>query len=269
MLDGERQQIEAHVLGLHGIEATQHERIGEENRVVAKSLRSHQHQTEHRPARIMPKKRDAEIGEADGARADPQAQPGQQFRRGGAAAHFAFHRDGDAFRFFGPPVQQQPTRTFRQISPEEKDAETEYRTQSECQSPADVGRKASGLQQQAGADRAQRGAHPETSIDAEIGATAIACGYQFLDRGIDRRVLAADSGTGQEAKKRECREIFGKGRSRRGEDINPERYEEKTLASEPVGEPTEQERAQHGAGEIGARRQSDLGIAELATMGWP
>jgi hypothetical protein len=71
----------------------------------------------------MPKKRDAEIDEADGARADPQAQPGQQLRRSNAAAHLAFNRNGNAFGFFGSPVQQQPARAFGQISPQEKDAE--------------------------------------------------------------------------------------------------------------------------------------------------
>src|SRR5260370_30355124 len=111
------------------------------------------------------------------------------------------------------------------------------------------------MQKGARADRAECGAYPEASVDAEVGATAVACRDQLLDRRIDRRVFAADAGAGHEAEQRECSEISGKRGCARGADVHPERYEEKALASKPVGEPTKQKGAQHGTGEVCARRK--------------
>ena len=112
-------------------------------------------------------------------------------------------------------------------------------------------------------DRAERRADPEAAVDREIRAAAIARGDQLLDGGVDRRVFAADARAGQEAKQREEREIGrSRGRGRRC-DVQPQRDEEQPLAAEQVGEPAEAQRAEHGAGEVRARREADLRLGEM------
>ncbi len=58
-------------------------------------------------------------------------------------------------------------------------------------------------------------------------------------------------------------DIPRRGGRRGGDEIDRQRDEEQLLAAEPVGEPAEEQRAQHGAGEIGAGGKPDIGIGEL------
>ena len=58
-------------------------------------------------------------------------------------------------------------------------------------------------------------------------------------------------------------DVPGGGGERGGDQIDAQRNEEQLLAAEPVGEPAEEHRAQHRAGEIGAGRQADIGVGEL------
>ena len=44
-------------------------------------------------------------------------------------------------------------------------------------------------------------------------------------------------------------------------EIDRERDEEELLAAEPVGQPAEEQRAEHRAGEIGAAGEADIGVA--------
>jgi hypothetical protein len=163
----------------------------------------------------------------------------QRLRCGDAAAHVVFHRSRDAFGFFGAPVQEQPSRTFRQIASHEENSEPEHRTRAECQAPAHVHGQASRLQQQARGNGAEHGAEPEASINPQVGAAAVACRDELLDRRIDRRIFAADAGAGNEAADRECSEIIAERGCAGAQDIHAERHEKKTLASEPISEPPE------------------------------
>ena len=108
-----------------------------------------------------------------------------------------------------------------------------------------------------------RRADPETAVDHEIGPAAIARRHQFLDGRIDRGVFAADAGAGEETKQRVARDIPGQRRRRRRGEIERKRDEEQFLAPDPVGQPAEAERAEHGAGEIGAVGEADIEIGEL------
>ena len=47
------------------------------------------------------------------------------------------------------------------------------------------------------------------------------------------------------------------------DEIDGERDEEELLAAEPIRQPAEEHRAQHGAGKVGAAGEPNLGIAEL------
>ena len=75
---------------------------------------------------------------------------------------------------------------------------------------------------------------------------------QFLDGRVDGRVLAADTGAGEEAEQAEAPEFQDKRRSGGGREVDGERDEEELLAPEPIGEPAEEDGAKHRAGEIGA-----------------
>ena len=119
------------------------------------------------------------------------------------------------------------------------------------------------------AERAERRADPERAVDHEVGPAAHARRDQLLDGGIDRRVFAADARAGDEAEEQEAPQIpRERGRGGR-QQVDGERDEEQLLAPEPVGEPAEEDRAQHRAGEIRAARKPDIGIAEAAAPGFP
>ena len=81
---------------------------------------------------------------------------------------------------------------------------------------------------------------------------------QFLDRRVDGRVLAADARTGKKAKEEEAPEVPREGGEGGCHQIDTERDVEQLLAAQPIGEMTEEQRTQHGAGEIGAAGQPDL-----------
>ena len=119
------------------------------------------------------------------------------------------------------------------------------------------------IEQHDGAERAERRADPEAAVDDEIGPAAHARGDQLLDGRVDRGVFAADARAGEEAEQREAPEIPRQRGRRGGDEIDRERDEEQLLAAEPVGQPAEEQRAQHRAGEIGAGGEADVGIAEL------
>ena len=126
-----------------------------------------------------------------------------------------------------------------------------------------IGREQLGIEQHDGGDRAHRRANPETAVDHEIGPAAIARRHQFLDRRIDRGIFAADAGAGQEAKQRITCHAPGQRRRRGRREIERQRDEEQFLAPDPVGQPAKAERAEHGAGEIGAVGKPDIEIRKL------
>ena len=119
------------------------------------------------------------------------------------------------------------------------------------------------IEQHQRAERPQGGADPETAVDDEIAPAAHARRDQLLDGGIDRGILAADAGAGEKTKQRKACDIPRGGGRRGGDQIDGQRHEEQSLAAEPVGEPTEEDGAKHGAGEIGAAGNADIGIAEM------
>src|SRR5262249_10355723 len=71
------------------------------------------------------------------------------------------------------------------------------------------------------------------------------------------------AGAGQEAEQHEAPYVPGEGRSDSGEEVDREGDEEELLAAEPVGQPAEEQRPQHSAGEIGAGGEADIRVAEL------
>jgi hypothetical protein len=91
--------------------------------------------------------------------------------------------------------------------------------------------------------RARRRPEPVGAVDDQIDTAAHAGGDQLVDGGVDRGVLAADAGAGEEAGDEE---VERGGRERRrdgGHEVEPERDREQLLAPVAVGELAEEERA--------------------------
>ena len=160
-------------------------------------------------------------------------------------------------------MRHQPARTFRQPQPHEEHDSREYRADQKRRAPAVFGIDHRRIEQHDRRDRAERRADPEPAVDHQVGPAAHPRRDQLLDGRIDRRVFAADAGAGDEAEQQKAPEIPRERRRGGRQQIDRQGDEEQFLAPEPVGKPAEEERAQHGAGEIRAARQADVRIAEL------
>ena len=157
-------------------------------------------------------------------------------------------------------MDHQPARAFRNPHPHHEHDEAEAGAGEIGEPPAEIRTDQRRIEQHDRAGGADRRADPEAAVDHEIGPAAIARRHQFLDRRIDRGVFAADPGTGQEAKQRITSDTPRQRRRGGRGEIDRERDEEQFLAPDPVGQPAETERAEHGAGEIGAVGKSDIEI---------
>src|SRR6516225_2979666 len=87
----------------------------------------------------------------------------------------------DRVRFLGTTVRHQPTRRFRQPEAHEKNDEPQPRTDQKSQAPAQVRWEHCGIEQHYRAGCANCRSNPKTSIDDEIGPTAVTRGHQLLD----------------------------------------------------------------------------------------
>src|SRR5690606_13362917 len=110
-----------------------------------------------------------------------------------------------------PPVRQQPPGALRQKAAEKEDHDAERRADRESEAPAEIGRQKPGIEKHDRAERAESRAHPEAAVDREVGSPAVPRRDQLLDRGVDRRVLAADPRPGEEAEEEEAPEVPGEG----------------------------------------------------------
>ena len=156
----------------------------------------------------------------------------------------------------------QPARAFRDEATQEENAQAETGTDAEGQPPAEIGVEPAGRQQLPAAGRAQRSAEPEAAADDEVGLRAKARRDQFLDRRIDRGVFAADAGSCEAAEHRKTAEIPGERGRRGGEQIERQGHVEEFPAAEPIGQPAEQDRARHCAGQVATGRGADFGVAQ-------
>src|SRR5262249_36387316 len=144
-----------------------------------------------------------------------------------------------------------------------KNEEAEHGAGTEGDAPAEIRGQERGVEQQHRPRRADGRAHPEAAVDGEIGAAAQPRWNELLDRRVDRGILAADAGTGEEAEAGETREVPRECGERGGDEIEAEGDVEELLASELIGEMTEIKRPQHGTREIGAAGQAHLLGAQL------
>src|SRR5262249_11323678 len=132
-----------------------------------------------------------------------------------------------------------------------------------CKSPAKVGVDHAWVEQHQRAERADRSADPEAPVDNEISPAAHSRGNEFLNRGIDCGIFAADPSTRREVEKRETCDVQGCGRCCGCRQVDSESHKEQSLPTEPICQPAEKNCAQHRSGEIGAARKSDVEVGEM------
>jgi len=189
-----------------------------------------------------------------------QAGGGQHVAR---AHHSAFDSGDHALGLGCVTVRHQPAGTLWQPHPHEEDHQRQGRAEQKRQPPAVFRIDQDRIEQQDGAQCAHGRADPEAAVDDEIGPSANSGGDELLDGRVDRGIFPADARAGEKAEQREAREIPRKGGGRGRKKVHRERDEEQLLASEPIGQPAEEQRADHGASKIGAGGETDIGIAEL------
>ena len=87
-------------------------------------------------------------------------------------------------------------------------------------------------------------------------------GDQFVDRGVDCRVFAADAGAGEEAHHEEVPGRKGERGRDSGREVDRQGEHEQLLATEAVGQLAEEQRAQAGARDVDGCGHTDLGGAD-------
>jgi hypothetical protein len=112
------------------------------------------------------------------------------------------------------------------------------------------------------AKSAARGADPVAAVDDQVDPAAHPGRDQLVDRGVDRRVLAADPGAGEEAGGVEVPGGEGEGGRHGGRDVDGQRHQEELLAAEAVGQLAEEERAETGAADVEGGGGADLARVE-------
>ena len=260
----ERQNVPANLVGGDPEEIRQHQRKGEEDRVVEERLRDHQHEADQRALAIKREQGVRHFAQR-GVIAHPQSdlRPRMPARILQLPCGRTLDVIDDFVRLIGPAVDHQPARAFRNPHPHHEHDEAETSAGEIGQPPAEIGADQQRIEQHDCAGRAHRRADPETAVDNEVGPSAITRRHQFLDRRIYRGVFAADAGAGKKPKQRVACDIPGQRGRGRGREIERQRDEKQSLAPDPVGEPAEAERPEHGAGEVRAVGKSDVEIGKM------
>ena len=209
--DRERDQVERRVSRPDAEEVREHERVGEEDRVVEKRLAAHQGQSEHAALRVVLDDVLRDRHEADVlALLDDRAVRlrARVVRLRLAAPRSSISAD-DLLGLVGAPcVSSQRGLSGMsggwQRSPSARTAPRRSRP------PAD--RLAEVRQHSYERNAAERGADPPAAVDREGDAAADAGRDQLVDRRVDRRVLAADPCAGEDAEEREAVVVPGEAR---------------------------------------------------------
>ena len=103
-------------------------------------------------------------------------------------------------------VDEHPARALGHVPPYEQDPDAEHGAEAEREPPPDVGGEDVLVEQHDRERGARRGAEPERAVDQQVDGAADPRRDQLVDGGVDRRVLAADAGAGEEAADREDQE---------------------------------------------------------------
>jgi len=195
--------------------------------------------------------------------------PAQARRRRGhgrervpAVAKVFFDEVDDCCAFLRTVVRHQPARALGYPQTHEIDDGREHGAYKEREAPSRVAGEKRFIKNDDRADCPDGGADPEAAVNCKIGPAAIPCRNEFLDRRVDGGILAADPGAGHEPKHREAGQIPGERGCGSERQIDRQRHEEESSSAQPVGQPTEKERAENGAEHIGGACKTDTPAGE-------
>jgi hypothetical protein len=168
----------------------------------------------------------------------------------------------DCLGLFDETVGDQPARAFRNPTSHDENDKSYRGADQEGQPPSQRRVDKGWIEQDDRAACAHGRSDPEAAVDQEVSPAAQAGGNKLLDCRIDGSVFAADAGAGEEAEQHETPGVPRQTRGGGGQEIDCKRHEKQLLASQPIGQPTEEKGAQHRAGEIAAAGKADLRIAQ-------
>ena len=173
----------------------------------------------------------------------------------------------DRFGLALPPVQQEPARALRHVSAQREYREAQEAPRDERDPPAPCRREDARIEDDDRTNGTNRRADPEAAVDRQIDASTQPGRHEFLNGGIDRRIFAADAGTGEEAQHRKRDEARRETRRNRRARIQPERDEEQPAASVTIGQRAENDRADDRAGDVHGSGVADLRGTEAEAGG--
>jgi hypothetical protein len=167
-----------------------------------------------------------------------------------------------SFGLLDSAVCHQPARALRQGAADDDDHQCQQRAHEEGKPPAHVDRE--GVEEDQRRERPEDGAGPVGAVDPDVDSAAVPRRHHFVDRRVDRRVLATDAHAGDEPRPVEEQQppgvMPGDERSGAGpEQIQQQGHDEQPLAAQPVGHLAEYQGPHHLADEVHRRDQSDLG----------
>ena len=187
------------VLGRDPVELAQHQRGGEEDRVVEERLRDHHRGAEDRSCRVLAEEH-AQQGQVavvlPGLDVDGLALVDGRQLPAGLLLDLVLHEGDRLLGLVGAAVHDLPPRALRQVPPDEDDHDAENRADREADPPGDA--RFELVEQDEGADVRQQRAEPVGPVDHDVDAAAVLGRDQLVDGRVDRRVLAADAHPGDE-----------------------------------------------------------------------
>src|SRR3984885_3475283 len=156
----------------------------------------------------------------------------------------------------------QPARAFRNPKSHQQNPESDSRPDQKSKPPADCWVYHSGIEKYERTARAGCRSDPKAAVDQEVGPAAEPRRDKILDCRIDGGVFAADAGAGEKAEQTKARRVPRQAGGRGRDEVNGKRDREQLFSAQPVGEPTEEKCAKHGAKEVTTSGKADLRIAQ-------
>ena len=257
----------------HAVELDEHQPVGEVDGVVEERLGDHERGAEDRALRV---------------RAEDQAQErdvavpllGNELERLRVVdglellarlSHGLLDLRKLSLGLLHAAVGHEPARALGEGARHDEDDESEHGAHQEREPPPDV--RGERVQEDERDERAEDRAGPVAAVDPDVDTAAILRGHHLVDRGVDGRVLAADSHARDEPRPVEVDEpqpaavVHRERRKPCAEEVQEERDDEEPLPPELIRHPPEDERTHDLADEVHRRDQPDLGRGHVERVG--
>src|SRR5690349_20464405 len=95
-------------------------------------------------------------------------------------------------------MHHQPAWAFRNVAPHENDGQSKDRAHTKAEAPADIHWEQVRVEQDGRQESPNRCTHPPGTVDREIHMATHTCRNELINRGVNGRVLTADTCAGEE-----------------------------------------------------------------------